>query len=81
VLGPQATLRSGSACQRMTLGSVVTGWGCWPGVAQAMYETEQIEFRLTDRERFHKHLLRNGPRAVQECANAVKLWEQRPPDS
>jgi hypothetical protein len=52
-----------------------------PGGAQAMYETEQIEFRLTDRERFRKHLLRNGPRAVQEFANAVKLWEQRPADS
>jgi len=28
VLGPQAALRSGSACHRMNLGSVVSGCGC-----------------------------------------------------
>ncbi len=49
-----------------------------PGTAQAMFETEQIEFRLTDHQRFQEHLLRNGPRAVQEFGNAVKLWERRP---
>lgn len=49
-----------------------------PGAAQAMYETEQIEFRLTDHKRFQEHLLRNGPRAVKEFGNAVKLWERRP---
>ncbi len=46
-----------------------------------MYETEQIEFRLTDRGRFQEHLLRNGPRAAAEFAAALKLWEQRPADS
>lgn len=48
-----------------------------PGTAHAMYETEQIEYRVTDRQRFQQHLLRNGPRAVQEFANAMKLWEAR----
>jgi len=50
-----------------------------PGAGQARYETEQIEFGLTDRECFQEHLLRNGPRAAQEFTNAMKLWQQRPP--
>ncbi|MQA85737.1 MAG: hypothetical protein GEV03_14215 [Streptosporangiales bacterium] len=45
-----------------------------PGAAQVMYETEQIEFRRTDAEQFQKHLLRNGPRAVEEFAKAKELW-------
>lgn len=44
-----------------------------PGVAQAMYETEQIEFRRSDREQFQQRLLRNGPRAADEFARA---WTQ-----
>jgi hypothetical protein len=45
--------------------------------AQVPYQTEQIEFRSTDRKRFTEHLRRNGPRAVAEFDNAQKLWAQR----
>lgn len=47
------------------------------GAAQAMYETEQIEFRRSDREQFQERLLRNGPRAADEFARA---WS-RPGDT
>ena len=42
-----------------------------------MYATEQIEFRDTDRERFTRHLLRNGPRAAAEFEKAQQLWASR----
>jgi hypothetical protein len=41
-----------------------------PGTAPVMYETQQIEFRHTDRKRFTGHLLRNGPSAVREFEKA-----------
>jgi len=47
------------------------------GAAAVMYETEQIEFRHTDRKRFTEHLLRNGPRAVREFEKARELWARR----
>ena len=49
-----------------------------PGTAAVMYETQQAEFRHTDRERFTEHLWRNGPRAVREFEKATQLWAQRP---
>jgi hypothetical protein len=45
--------------------------------AAVMYETEQIEFRHTDRKRFAEHLLRNGPRAAAEFEKARELWARR----
>lgn len=48
-----------------------------PGTSPVMYETQQAEFRYTDRERFMQHLLRNGPRAVAEFETAQQLWAQR----
>ncbi len=48
-----------------------------PGTAPVMYETEQTEFRHPDRQRFTRHLLRNGPRAAQEFERAQKLWARR----
>ncbi|MDR2985297.1 MAG: hypothetical protein LBV34_10695 [Nocardiopsaceae bacterium] len=48
-----------------------------PGTSPAMYETQQIEFRDTDRQRFMQHLLRNGPRAVAEFDKARHLWSGR----
>lgn len=47
------------------------------GAAAVMYETEQIEFRHTDRTRFAEHLLRNGPRAAVEFEKARELWARR----
>jgi len=47
------------------------------GTAAVMYETQQIEFRHTDRKRFTEHLLRNGPRAAAEFEKAQKLWARR----
>ncbi len=47
------------------------------GAAAVMYETQQIEFRHTDRKRFTEHLLRNGPRAVREFEKAQELWARR----
>ena len=47
------------------------------GIAKAVYETEQLEFRQVDRERFFKRLLRNGQRAAEEFSNAQKLWARR----
>lgn len=38
------------------------------------YETEQLEFRQVDQEGFNRRLLRNGPRAVTEFSEAMKLW-------
>jgi hypothetical protein len=40
------------------------------GTTAVMYETEQVEYRHTDREKFRKHLLRNGPRAAAEYSKA-----------
>jgi hypothetical protein len=48
-----------------------------PSGALAMYETEQLELRHTDTERFQQHLRRNGPRAVQEFDNAKALWARQ----
>ena len=48
-----------------------------PGTARVMYETQQIEFRYTDRKRFMQDLLRNGPRAVAEFEKAQQLWAER----
>ena len=48
------------------------------GAAPVMYETQQIEFRHTDRNRFTEHLLRNGPRAMREFEKAQELWARRP---
>jgi hypothetical protein len=45
--------------------------------APVMYETQQAEFRYTDRKRFMQHLLRNGPRAVAEFEKAQQLWAER----
>jgi hypothetical protein len=49
-----------------------------PGTTPVAYETQQIEFRYPDRERFRQHLLRNGPRAVAEFEKAQQLWAHRP---
>jgi hypothetical protein len=49
-----------------------------PGTTPVMYETQQAEFRHTDRQRFAEHLLRNGPRAVAEFEKARELWAHRP---
>jgi hypothetical protein len=43
-----------------------------------MYETQQIEFRHTDRNQFTEHPLRNGPRAMPEFEKAQELWARRP---
>jgi hypothetical protein len=48
-----------------------------PGTTPVMYETQQAEFRYTDRTWFSEHLLRNGPRAVAEFGKAQKLWARR----
>jgi len=45
--------------------------------AGTAYETQQIEFRHTDRNRFTEHLLRNGRRAAAEFEKAQKLWARR----
>lgn len=42
--------------------------------APSFYETQQLEIRPVDREAFNQGLLRNGPRAVTEFSNAMKLW-------
>jgi hypothetical protein len=47
------------------------------GTALARYETEQLEFRQVDRERFTKRLMRNGPRAAEEFSRAQRMWAQR----
>jgi hypothetical protein len=49
-----------------------------PGTAPVMYETEQAEYRLTDRRRFMQDLARNGPRAVAEFERAQAVWARRP---
>jgi len=48
-----------------------------PGTVPVMYETQQAEFRYTDRKRFMRDLLRNGPRAVAEFEKAQQLWAER----
>jgi len=48
------------------------------GIRPVMYETQQIEFRNADRQRFTEHLRRNGPRAVTEFEKATDLWAHRP---
>ncbi len=47
------------------------------GAALAVYETEQLEFRQVDREKFTKRLLRNGPRAAEEFSKAQQMWARR----
>lgn len=60
------------------LGRFVAARGLDPaGLAPVMYETEQMEFRRTDRRRFTEHLRRNGPRAVAEFDRARELWSRR----
>jgi hypothetical protein len=49
-----------------------------PGTAPVMYETQQVEFRYTDRGRFVAHLMRNGPRAAEEFEKARQIWATRP---
>jgi hypothetical protein len=51
-----------------------------PDTAPVMYQTQQVEFRRTDRTRFMQRLRRNGPRAVTEFEDAQKLWARRPAD-
>jgi hypothetical protein len=48
-----------------------------PGTSPVLYETQQAEYRYTDRPRFMRHLLRNGPRAVAEFEKAQQLWAGR----
>jgi hypothetical protein len=48
-----------------------------PGTTPVMYETQQIEFRYPDRQRFTEHLLRSGRRSVAEFEKAQELWAQR----
>ena len=47
------------------------------GTSPVMYETQQAEFRYTDRKRFMQDLQRNGPRAVAEFEKAQELWAHR----
>ena len=49
-----------------------------PGTLPVMYETQQAEFRYTDRKRFTKRLRRNGPSAEIEFEKAQQLWANRP---
>lgn len=44
---------------------------------QAMYETEQLEFRRSDPAQFTERLRRNGPSAVAEFEAAKALWARR----
>jgi hypothetical protein len=48
-----------------------------PGTSPVLYETQQAEFRYTDRKRFMRDLARNGPRAVAEFEKAQQLWAGR----
>ena len=50
---------------------------CGGQYTPVMYETQQAEFRHTDRKRFTEHLLRNGPRAVAEFEKARERWAHR----
>lgn len=45
-----------------------------------MYASEQIEFRRQDRDAFRRQLERNGPRAVSEWDEAVRIWQERDSD-
>lgn len=42
-----------------------------PGITAMMYETEQVEYRHTDREKFRRHLLRAGPSAAEEFSKSL----------
>jgi hypothetical protein len=42
-----------------------------------MYQTQQVEFRQTDRARFTAQLRRNGPSAVTEFERAQQIWAHR----
>ena len=44
-----------------------------PGTTAVMYQTQQVEFRQTDRARFTEHLRRNGPSAVTEFERARQI--------
>jgi hypothetical protein len=48
-----------------------------PGTTAVMYETQQIEFRHTDRAFFTERLRRNGPSAVAEFDGAQQTWARR----
>ena len=48
-----------------------------PGTTAVMYQTQQAEFRQTDRARFIAHLRRNGPSAVTEFERAQQIWAHR----
>jgi len=48
-----------------------------PGTTAVMYQTQQVEFRQTDRARFTAHLRRNGPSAVTEFERAQQIWAHR----
>ena len=47
------------------------------GTTAAMYQTQQVEFRQTDRTRFIACLRRNGPSAVTEFERAQQIWAHR----
>lgn len=55
----------------------LTARGQRSGGGRAMYETEQLEFRRVDEERFQRRLARNGSRAVQEWEAAQRIWARR----
>jgi len=48
-----------------------------PGTTAVMYQTQQVEFRETDRTRFIARLRRNGPSAVTEFERAQQIWAHR----
>jgi hypothetical protein len=48
-----------------------------PGTTAVMYQTQQVEFRQTDRARFTAHLRRNGPSAVTEFERTQQIWAHR----
>jgi hypothetical protein len=47
------------------------------GTTAVMYQTQQVEFRPTDRARFTAYLRRNGPSAVTEFERAQQIWAHR----
>ena len=51
-----------------------------PGTTAVMYQTQQVEFRQTDRARFTAQLRRNGPSAVTEFERAQQIWAHRSAD-
>jgi len=48
-----------------------------PGTTAVRFETQQTEFRHSDRARFTEHLRRNGPHAVHEFEHAQQIWARR----